>query len=233
MPTSNIKASNLWDALWVNVHLATMVEGEKNCGTIVDAAIAVTDSRIVWIGRQNDLTAELDSYAKQVFDCDGQWLTPGLIDCHTHLVFGGNRAKEFEQRLQGVSYEEISRSGGGIRSTVKATRLASEDELVSSASARLKKLLAEGVTSVEIKSGYGLTTESELTMLRAAKKLQSLHPVNISTTFLGAHAIPSEYEDKRDDYVSLVCDEMLPAVASEGLADAVDIFCETIGFYCC
>lgn len=230
MPNLSAKESALWDALWVNAHLATMVDGKQRCGTIVDGAIAVTGSEIAWVGERGELTGDLTSYAKQVFDCGGQWLTPGLIDCHTHLVFGGNRAKEFEMRLQGASYEEIARDGGGIRSTVNATRLATEEELVQSAGSRLEKLLAEGVTTVEIKSGYGLTTASELTMLRAAKLLQDRFPVNIRTTFLGAHTIPGEYSDKRDEYVSLVCEEMLPVVAKEGLADAVDVFCETIGF---
>jgi imidazolonepropionase len=230
MSGSTINDNRLWDTLWVNVHLATMAEGAQSGGAIMDGAIAVSDSNIVWMGRRDELTADLTTYAKQTFDCGGQWLTPGLIDCHTHLVFGGNRAKEFEMRLKGASYADIARSGGGIRSTVEATRQASQQELVNSAGARLERLLAEGVTTVEIKSGYGLTTQSELTMLRAAKALQELYGVNISTTFLGAHTIPREYEHRRSEYISLVCDEMLPAVVEQGLADAVDVFCETIGF---
>jgi len=219
-----------WDSLWVNVNLATMSAQRDGYGEILSGAIAVQESRIVWVGTLDELTGAPESCAENVYDGKGRWLTPGLIDCHTHLVYGGDRAKEFELRLQGASYQEIAESGGGIRSTVAATRLATEDELVNSSSARLKSLLNEGVTTVEIKSGYGLDLVTELTMLRAAKRLGRLHPVNIHTTFLGAHALPEEYAHSREDYISLVCDEMIPAVVNEGLADAVDVFCETIGF---
>lgn len=157
-------------------------------------------------------------------------LTPGLVDCHTHLVYAGNRAGEFEQRLEGASYEEIARAGGGILSSVRATRAASEDELIAASLPRLDALLADGVTTVEIKSGYGLTVESELKMLRVARRLGELRPVRVLTTLLGAHALPPEYAGRADDYVSLVCDEMIPTAAAEGLADAVDVFCEGIGF---
>jgi imidazolonepropionase len=160
----------------------------------------------------------------------GGVLTPGLVDCHTHLVYAGNRAGEFEQRLEGVSYEEIARAGGGILSTVRATRAASEDELIAASLPRLDALLADGVTTVEIKSGYGLTLADELKMLRVARRLGQLRPVRVLTTLLGAHALPPEYSGRADDYVSLVCEQMIPAAAAEGLADAVDVFCEGIGF---
>ncbi len=161
---------------------------------------------------------------------DGGVLTPGLIDCHTHLVFGGQRADEFEQRLEGVSYEQIARQGGGILSTVTATRAASEQALYDQARPRLEALMADGVTTVEIKSGYGLTTDDELKMLRVARRLGQDLPVRVQTTFLGTHALPPEFKDRTDDYIDLVCHEMIPAVAAEGLADAVDVFCEGIAF---
>jgi imidazolonepropionase len=165
-----------------------------------------------------------------VIACDGRWITPGLIDCHTHLVHAGDRAHEFELRLAGASYEEIARAGGGIASTVTATRAASEAALISSALPRLDALIAEGATTVEVKSGYGLSVESEMRMLRAARALGDTRPVRIATTFLGAHALPPEYAGDADGYVDLVCDEMLPAAAAAGLIDAVDAFCEGIGF---
>ncbi|MFI8748291.1 imidazolonepropionase [Pseudomonas sp. NPDC077186] len=175
---------------------------------------------------------EFDEALAQGAACAGRGgvLTPGLVDCHTHLVYAGNRAGEFEQRLEGVSYEEIARAGGGILSSVRATRAASEDELIAASLPRLDALLADGVTTVEIKSGYGLTLADELKMLRVARRLGQLRPVRVITTLLGAHALPPEYAGRADDYVALVCDEMIPAAAAEGLADAVDVFCEGIGF---
>ena len=166
----------------------------------------------------------------ETVDCEGRWITPGLIDPHTHLIFSGDRAQEFEQRLAGASYEAIARAGGGIVSTVAATRTASEQELVAQATPRLDALIAEGLTTIEIKSGYGLSLEHELKSLRAARRLAELRPVSVTTTFLGAHALPPEFESNPDGYIDLVCREMIPGVAKAGLADAVDVFCDRIGF---
>jgi imidazolonepropionase len=220
-----------WDALWINVHLATMGEdaaAAEGYGTIRDGALAVRDGRIAWVGPRRGLPSGWRAGTEH--DGRGAWLTPGLIDCHTHLVYAGNRADEFEMRLAGTSYEEIARAGGGIASTVRATRAASEDDLVAEGAGRLRRLVAEGVTTVEIKSGYGLDTANELKMLRAARRLGKTCKVEVKTTFLGAHALPPEFSGRADDYIALVCDEMLPEVADAKLADAVDAFCESIGF---
>jgi imidazolonepropionase len=219
-----------WDQLWIDCHLATMVEGRGAYGAIPNGALAVKDRRIAWVGAAADLHGDPDTLATEVIFCGGAWLTPGLIDCHTHLIFGGNRAREFEMRLKGASYEDIAREGGGIISTVKATREASLDQLIQSGEGRLCRLMAEGVTTVEIKSGYGLDTENELKMLKAATALGENLPVRVRRTFLGAHAIPPEFGDDRSGYLDLVCNEMIPAVAREGLGDAVDAFCENIAF---
>lgn len=220
-----------WDTLWVNVKLATMDAARSNpygmLGEAGDGALAIKDGRIAWLGTVAELPAHDDALA--VKDGAGCWVTPGLIDCHTHLVYGGNRAVEFEQRLSGISYEEIARSGGGILSTVNATRQTSEEELFFGATRRLQHFLDEGVTGIEIKSGYGLELESELKMLRVARRLGEQFPVTVSTSFLGAHALPPEFSDA-DAYIDHVCAELLPAVVAEELADAVDIFCEGIGF---
>lgn len=215
-----------FDSIWTNARLATMAAGGAPYGAIEDGAIAVRDGRIAWIGRRADLPDD----ARTAHDLGGAWVTPGLIDCHTHLVFGGDRAGEFEQRLNGATYEEIARSGGGIRSTVTKTRAASEDELLRAAGRRLTALLAEGVTTVEIKSGYGLDVENEAKMLRVARRLGELHPVTVKTTFLGAHAVPPEFQGRQRDYVELVAGPMLDAVVRENLADAVDVFAEKIAF---
>ncbi len=221
----------MWDGLWIGGKAATLdPDARAPYGLIENAAIAVKDGRIAWAGDAKDLPGEPASLAGNVFDLDGALMTPGLIDCHTHLVCAGDRAAEFEARLLGKSYEEIARAGGGILSTVKATRAASEDALVEAAMPRLDALIAEGVTTVEVKSGYGLNLETELKMLRAARRLGVERKVNIKTTFLGAHALPPEYQGRADDYIDHVCTDMLPAVASEKLADAVDGFCEGIGF---
>jgi imidazolonepropionase len=219
-----------WDALWINARLATLQPGGEAYGAIEDGALAVQGDRIAFAGPRRDLPAPAESCAARVIDCGGRWITPGLIDCHTHIVFGGDRSHEFEQRLNGASYEEIARAGGGIRSTVRATRAATEDELVVMAAKRVRTLMSQGVTTIEVKSGYGLDLENEMKMLRAARRLAASLPVDISTSFLGAHALPPEYEGRQGDYVTLVCDEMIPAVAKHGLADAVDAFGEKIAF---
>ncbi|MCC6466863.1 MAG: imidazolonepropionase [Alphaproteobacteria bacterium] len=221
-----------WDSLWVNVSAATMAPGAgaDAYGGIPDAAIAVANGKIAWIGPRAELPAEEARSTRHVHDCGGTWITPGLIDCHTHLVFGGDRAGEFELRLGGASYEEIARAGGGIRSTVAATRAVGEDGLFAAAVPRLRRLLGEGVTTVEIKSGYGLDTANEMKMLRVARRLGREMPVDVATTFLGAHALPPEYEGRQGAYVDLVCDEMMPRIAADKLADATDAFCEKIAF---
>ena len=224
-----------WDSLWTNARIATMTSagndssGDDPYGAIGDGAIAVAGGDIAWLGA----TADLDRAQVQgvpAHDAGGAWITPGLIDCHTHAVYGGNRAAEFEQRLNGATYAEIARAGGGIVSTVRATRQASVDELVESALPRLRAIAAEGVTTVEIKSGYGLDTATERRMLQAARRIPDHLPVDVAATFLGAHALPPEYAGDADGYIDLVCREMIPAVAEAGEADAVDAFCETIGF---
>ncbi|AIB34308.1 MULTISPECIES: imidazolonepropionase [Pseudomonas] len=211
--------------LWQHCHVATMAQG--NYSIIEDAAMVTAGSLIEWIGPRSQVpTAD---YA-QVHDLQGAWVTPGLIDCHTHTVFGGNRSGEFEQRLEGVSYAEIAAKGGGIASTVRATRAATEDELFASAHKRLRSLLRDGVTTVEIKSGYGLDLVNERKMLRVARRLGEALPVSVRATCLAAHALPPEYKDRADDYIDHICVEMLPALAAEGLVDAVDAFCEYLAF---
>ncbi|WP_333677238.1 imidazolonepropionase [Dyella sp.] len=218
-----------WDLLLINASLATFV-GEATYGLLNDAAVACQDGQIVWIGSMRDLPAASAATAREVHDVGGALVTPGLIDCHTHLVFGGDRAQEFDLRLNGATYEEIAHNGGGIISTVRATRHASEDDLLAQSLPRARSLLADGVTTLEIKSGYGLELDAERRMLRVARRIGEELGVHVRTSFLGLHALPPEYKDRRDEYVDLVCDEMLPALASEGLVDAVDAFCEGIGF---
>jgi imidazolonepropionase len=218
------------DSLWTGVHLATMaVAGPASgYGEIRDAALAVHAGRIVWLGRHSDLPAGV--HAGQTLDGGGAWITPGLIDCHTHIVYAGNRSDEFEARLNGASYAEIAQRGGGILSTVRSTRAASDDELFRASEPRVRALLAEGVTTLEIKSGYGLDLESERRLLRVARRIGRDLPVTVCTTFLGAHAVPPEFAGRADAYVDEICERMLPALAGEGLVDAVDAFCESIGF---
>ena len=216
------------DAIWVNARLATMV-ASPDYGAIQDGAIAVRAGRIAWVGARAALPAELRAAAIE-HDAGGRWITPGLIDCHTHLVYAGSRAGEFEQRLNGATYEEIARAGGGIRSTVAATRAASEAALLEASKPRLRALVAEGVTTVEIKSGYGLEAGAEAKMLRVARALGDALPVTVRTTFLGAHALPPEFDGRADAYIDEVCERMLPEIARAGLVDAVDAFCERIGF---
>ena len=227
-----------WQTVFINVNLATMTEGSDGYGEVMAAALAVSAGKIVWLGKESDLPAEVLSAGKlygtkkelTIIDGKGQWLTPGLIDCHTHLVYGGNRANEFEMRLQGKSYQEIAQAGGGILATVKATREASEASLLASALPRLAALHRQGVTTVEIKSGYGLDPQSEVKMLKVASRLSNEIPMTIQRTFLGAHALPSEYKNDADAYLDVVCESMLPMIANAKLADAVDVFCEGIGF---
>ena len=211
--------------LWQHCHVATMADGKYSI--IEDAAMVTANSLIEWIGPRSQ--APTADYA-QVHDLQGAWVTPGLIDCHTHTVFGGNRSGEFEQRLQGVSYADIAAKGGGIASTVRATRAATEDELFASAHKRLRSLLRDGVTTVEIKSGYGLDLVNERKMLRVARRLGEALPVSVRATCLAAHALPPEYKGRADDYIDHICHEMLPALAAEGLVDAVDAFCEYLAF---
>jgi imidazolonepropionase len=217
-----------FDTIWLNARLATVAPSSDDLGIVPSGAVGAIDGRIAFAGPMSALPPGWD--AAQQVDCGGRWITPGLVDCHTHLVFGGDRAQEFEQRLAGASYEEIARAGGGILSTVRATRAASEDELVASALPRLDHLLREGVTTVEIKSGYGLDLPSERRMLRAARRLGKIRPVTVMTTFLGAHALPPEANGDKDAYIDRMCREILPALAQEKLVDAVDGFCEGIAF---
>ena len=219
-----------FDRVWTNARLATM-DGppEAPLGIIEDGAVAVKDGRIAWVGRRAELPGGSGG-AAQVTDCHGAWILPGLIDCHTHLVFAGDRAEEFERRLAGASYEEIAREGGGILSTVRATRAAEEDALLLAAEPRLTSLMTEGATTVEIKSGYGLDLMSELKQLRVARRLAAELPVEVVTTLLAAHAVPPEYAGRRGDYARHVAEVILPAAAQAGLAEAVDAFGERIAF---
>ena len=219
-----------WDHLWINLRLATMAPGGVPYGAIPDGALGIVSDRIAFVGSRDALPGSPERLAANVHDGGGGWMTPGLIDCHTHLVFAGARAREFELRLEGASYAEIARQGGGIVSTVAATRAADGDALLAAALPRLDAFLREGVTTIEMKSGYGLDTASELKMLRVARRLGEMRPVTVATSFLGAHAVPPDHAGRQGAYVDLVCDEMLPMVAQSGLADAVDAFCETIAF---
>jgi imidazolonepropionase len=219
----------MFDNLWTNIHAATMAEGQ-GFGIIKNAAIGFLDKKIAWIGAESDLPGKPETLSDYIHDGKGQWATPGLIDCHTHLIYAGDRAHEFEQRLQGISYAEIAKAGGGILSTVSATRAATELELYDAALTRLKPLFHEGVTTFEIKSGYGLDTATERKMLRVATSLRDGLGLRIQRSFLGAHALPPEYAGRADDYIDFICKEMLPALHAEKLVDCVDGFCETVGF---
>ena len=218
----------MWDRLLTNCNIATMDPSVGTpFGAIEDGAIGIQDGRILRVGRR----VELAGYqAKQVEPLGGAWITPGLIDCHTHLVFAGNRATEFEQRLNGATYEEIALAGGGILSSVKATRAASLDELVAESRPRLEALMRGGVTTVEIKSGYGLDIETEMKMLKAARALGERETVRVVATLLALHALPPEFRERRDEFVRLAAESMIPAAAEQGLAEAVDAYCEGIGF---
>ncbi|MFN3481790.1 imidazolonepropionase [Rhabdaerophilum calidifontis] len=213
-----------FDRLWINARIATMAAGAP---PLCPGALGARNGRIAWLGPMAALPTH---EATETIDCGGRWMLPGLVDCHTHLVFGGDRSREFELRLEGASYEAIARAGGGILATVRATRAADEAALVASALPRLDRLLAEGVTTIEIKSGYGLDRDTEARMLRAARRLGAMRAVAVVTSFLGAHALPPEARDDRAGHVARLCDEILPALAAEGLVDAVDGFCEGIAF---
>lgn len=217
-----------WDGLLVNARLVTLA-GDAGYGVIEDGALGWHDGMLVFAGHRTDLPAPPASLADELVDAQGEWITPGLIDCHTHVVFGGDRAGEFEQRLQGASYEDIARSGGGIVSTVRATRAASEDDLFAQSLPRARALRDDGVTTLEIKSGYGLDFDNERKMLRVARRIGDALGIRVRTTYLGAHALPPEFAGRADDYIDTVC-RWLPALHAEGLVDAVDAFCERIGF---
>ncbi|MBB6309555.1 imidazolonepropionase [Xanthobacter tagetidis] len=224
MPTG---AAIRCDRIWRKARLATLAPAREGLGLVEDGLVAARDGVILYAGPAEEAP---DFDAPLIEDCAGRWITPGLVDCHTHLVYGGDRADEFERRLSGVPYEEIARAGGGIVSTMRATRAASEQDLVASALPRLDALIAEGVTTIEIKSGYGLELGAEMRQLRAARALGAARPITVATTFLGAHALPPEANGDKDAYVRRLIDEMLPAIARDGLADAVDAFCEGIAF---
>ena len=209
-----------------NVRLASMQEIASPYGIIERASVELADGKISGIFQQNQTPPD----ATQIVDAQGQWLLPGFIDCHTHLVYGGSRANEFEQRLLGVSYAEIAKQGGGIRSTVQATRAASHQQLLQSAIARAQRLAEEGITCIEIKSGYGLDLDTEVKMLKVAKELEQHVDLSVVSTYLGAHALPPEFQSKADDYIDFVCNKIMPQIAQQGLASAVDVFCEGIGF---
>ncbi len=216
-----------WDLLLTNARIATMQESDVAYGVIEHGALGIADGKIAWVGPESELPSGINC---RTLSLQNRWLTPALIDCHTHVVFGGNRAEEFEQRLMGVSYEEIAKAGGGILSTVNETRSASSDELANSAVIRLNSLAREGVATVEIKSGYGLDVENELKMLRVARSLAGSSGISTSTSFLGAHTVPAEFTGKADQYIEMLCEEALPRAVDEGLVDAVDAYCEGIAF---
>lgn len=216
-----------WDLLLRDARIATMSDAGVPYGVVDDGAIAVAAGKIQWLGPASDLPA---GSATKELCVEQRWVTPALIDCHTHLVFGGDRAEEFEQRLAGASYEAIARAGGGILSTVRATRAASEDELLSAAVSRARALLLDGVATIEVKSGYGLDLDNELKSLRVARAIAGLTGQDIRTTLLAAHSVPPEFENDSDGYVDLICEAILPAVSAHGLADAVDAYCERFAF---
>lgn len=228
MADKRLKPEHAWDRVWIGANVLT-VDDPGGLGERLDTVLAIKDGRIAWLGSREELAAIRWS-AREISEADGLWITPGLVECHTHLVYGGDRSNEFAARLRGATYEEIARAGGGIVSTMRATRAASEDELFEQSLPRAAALASEGVTTLEIKSGYGLDVANELKMLRVARRIGEHTGLTVIKTFLGAHALPPEFAGRQDDYVSHVCDDMLPAVAEAKLADAVDVFCERIAF---
>jgi len=223
-------ASLTWDRVWIGMSIATLVAGRIPYGRLEHAALAVSGERIAWIGAAEEARDRARAGGIPIVEAEGLWMTPGFIDCHTHLVYGGNRVAEFEQRLCGVPYEEIARAGGGIQATVNATRHADFEALTAAAATRARRLMAEGVTTIEVKSGYGLDLATERRMLEVARSLERDLPVSIAATFLGLHALPIEYRERRHEYVAAVCGPWLEALSSAGLVDAVDAFCESIAF---
>ena len=220
----------MWDHLWLDLNLATLAADSVDYGCVEDAALGVVDGRIAWLGHRTDLPGEPAALARAVHSAGRRWATPGLIDCHTHLVFGGDRTLDQAMRAAGATYAAIAAAGGGIRSTVGMTRSLSVDELVAAALPRGRALVADGVTTLEIKSGYGLTVEAELKQLRAARRVGEALGVDVVPTLLALHALPAEYSTDRSRYVDMVCSELIPAAKAEGLAVAVDVFCESIAF---
>jgi imidazolonepropionase len=219
-----------YDTIWFNAHLATMTPGDTPFGAIEDGAIAARDGAIAWVGRREDLPDTPERLADRAVDAGGRWITPGLIDPHTHLVFGGDRVADFARRIAGQSYVATAGGGSGIAYTVAMTRAADEETLYRGAAQRMRAMIANGSTTIEIKSGYGLDVETELRLLRVARRLGRELGITVRTTYLGAHVVPPEYANRRGAYLALVCDEMLPRIAREKLADAVDVFCDTIAF---
>lgn len=228
MKAHHVQSEQSWDRVWIGAHLLTL-DDPRDLGERLDTVLAIKDGRIAWLGNREELAAMRWS-AHRITEANGLWITPGLIECHTHLVYGGDRSNEFAARLRGATYEEIARAGGGIVSTMRATRAASEDELFEQSLPRALALAAEGVTTLEIKSGYGLDVPNELKMLRVARRIGEHTGLTVIKTFLGAHALPPEFAGRQEDYVTHVCDDMLPAVADADLADAADVFCERIAF---
>ena len=222
--------SERWDTLLIDCRLATLEDNGTPYGTIEHAALGCKDGALAFAGLMSDLPDRPDVLADRVESVGNAWITPGLVDCHTHLVFGGDRAHEFEQRLEGASYEDIARAGGGIMSTVRATRAADEEALFAESLPRARALVGDGATTIEIKSGYGLDLAGERKMLRVARRIGETLGIGVSSTLLAAHALPPEFKDRADAYIDAICDEILPAIAREGLADAVDAFCERIAF---
>ncbi|MEA2721247.1 MAG: imidazolonepropionase [Candidatus Eremiobacteraeota bacterium] len=220
----------LYDTLWIDAKLATMTPGGVPYGAIEDGALAARDGVIAWVGARTALPDAPQRLAERVISAEGRWITPGLVDPHTHVIFGGDRVGDFERRVAGQSYVAAASGGSGIAHTVAMTRAADEDTLYRGAARRLRAMIASGTTTVEIKSGYGLDVDTELRLLRVARRLGRELGITVRTTYLGAHVVPPEYAERRDAYLDLVCDDMLPRIAREGFADAVDVFCDTIAF---